>query len=136
MGNFMETLPGQCQNSKREIEELIRQADAECKSRMGKAPSSKTTHNDSLQTRIQKLVDASFDRFSKQSGRRPGTPARPASGRRRLRDIDDATFIRGITQPITLELDDEGGGTGKRLADVDDATFIKSITNPTVMDLD
>lgn len=52
----------------------------------------------------------------------------------RLEDISDETFIRGLTQPAELNLDDEA--RFKSLGTIDDETLIRGLTNPSTLNLD
>jgi hypothetical protein len=125
----------------RELKELLRRADIEaeqCKTRITpRAP----RYNDSLQKMIQAKVNRTFEEYGKQAAAPTGKSSASSSlqtrGKRRLEDISDEDFIRGLTQPTALNLDERPDSTGstRRLADISDEDFIKSITEPVVLDL-
>jgi hypothetical protein len=79
---------------------------------------------------IQKMVNVAIDRLKKpgQAGTKSGL---------RLGDIDDDTLIRGLTEPVTLDLSDRPSHERPRrtLDQIDDEAFVRSITNPATMDL-
>lgn len=146
MNYTMEIQPAQRLTDERDLKELLRRADLEAEQRTRdattKAHVTKGTYNDGLQTKIQEQVNKAFKEYGKQAatpiGKLSVSSSLQTRGKRRLEDIDDETFVRGLTQPITLNLDDEIGGTGngRRLDEVDDETFIRSITEPVTMTLD
>lgn len=137
----METVPGQIMNSEREIEELLRRADSECEQRTktGTTTTPKAPrYNDSLQKMIQTKVNRAFEEYGKQAATPTGKLSVSSSlqtrGKKRLEDISDEDFIRGLIAPTVLNLD-EGQSSTRTVDSLDDDTFIRSITQPIVLDL-
>ncbi|WP_028895395.1 hypothetical protein [Syntrophorhabdus aromaticivorans] len=140
MMNHMETLPGKDWTDERELKELLKRADVECERRAhGRAPKSsapkartKPHFDDPLQEWFRAQAYAALRRHE----RRPADLDRVGKGRtKRLADISDEDFIRCLTEPQQLDLD-ETPSTHRKLEDIDDATFAKALTDPVTTNID
>ena len=137
--NYMKMVEGKNMTGEKELEELLRRADEECEKRSHTpntpaTPGTRTKprFNDEAQERIQQEVDAAFRRHE----RRPADLDRVGKGRtKRLADISDEDFIRCLTEPQQLDLD-ETPSTHRKLEDIDDATFAKALTDPVTTNID
>ncbi|WP_028895090.1 hypothetical protein [Syntrophorhabdus aromaticivorans] len=137
--NYMKMVEGQNMTDERTLQDLLKRADAECEERSAATPSTpppkartKPHFNDEAQRWIQTRVNAAFERYT----RKPADLDRVGKGRtKRLADISDADFIRALTEPQQLDLD-EVPTTGRKLEDIDDATFAKALTDPVTTNID
>ena len=139
MMNHMETLPGKDWTDERELKDLLERADRECAHRAhGKAPKSpapdtrsEAHFNDETQEWFRAQAIASLRRYE----RRPVPPPSVPKGRtKRLENLSDEDFIKALTSPQQLDLD-ETPDTRRNLSDVDDATFVNGLTRPTMLDI-
>lgn len=136
--NHMKMVEGKNMTGEKELEELLKRANEECEKRShtpstpAPKPRTKPRFNDEAQEWIQARVNAAFERYTRQP---IGIDSVGKARGRRLQDISDEDFIRALTEPQQLDLD-ETSSTHRNLSDIDDATFVNGLTNPVTTDID
>ena len=138
MMNHMETLPGKDWTDERTLKDLLERADRECEKRShtpstpAPKPRTKPRFNDEAQEWIQARVNAAFERYTRQP---IGIDSVGRGRGQRLENISDADFVRLLTEPQQLDLD-ETPDTHRKLEDLSDESFIEALTRPTMMNID
>ena len=136
--NYMKMVEGQNMTGEKELEELLKRANEECEKRShtpstpAPKPRTKPRFNDEAQEWIQARVNAAFERYTRQP---IGIDSVGRGRGQRLENLSDADFVRLLTEPQQLDLD-ETPDTHRKLEDLSDESFIEALTRPTMMNID